>query len=154
MEINKKYFFIASFLLLNLVSCQTKKIITYAKYENLDIEKKKEVDVSLKDVLKHLAKKNNEIVLLFQYNCFYNKRLEINNKYSLDFPKDPNNDHYGQKFKLVKKEEGSIKIKVSNGKEFLIKQKKGFDYIGVCYYEKEDKLYIEYFDYPRILAIE
>lgn len=71
MGINKKIFFIASFLLLNLVSCQTKKIITYAKYENLDTEKKKEVDESLKDVLKHLAKKENEIVLLFQYNCFW-----------------------------------------------------------------------------------
>lgn len=154
MEINKKILFIASFLILNLVSCQTKKIITYAKYENLDMEKKKEVNESLKDVSKHLAKKENEIVLLFQYNCFYNKKLEINDKYSLDFPKEPSNDHYGQKFKLVKKEEGPIKIKLLDGRKFLIDQKKGFDYIGICYYEKEDKLYIEYFDYPRILAIE
>lgn len=154
MKINKKIFFFASFLILNLVSCQTKKIITYAKYENLDTEKKKEVDENLKDILKHLAKKENEIVLLFQYNCFYNKKLEINNKYSLDFPKNSNNDHSGQKFKLIKKEEGTIKIKVSDGKSFLINQKKGFDYIGVCYYEKEDKLYVEYFDYPRILTIE
>ncbi|HCM34216.1 hypothetical protein [Chryseobacterium sp.] len=154
MEINKKAFLILTLLALSFVSCQTKKIITYAKYENLDTKKKQEVDESLKDVLKHLAKKENEIALLFQYNCFYNKKLEINNKYSLDFPKDLNNDHYGQKFKLVKKEEESIKIKISDGREFLIKQKKGFDYIGICYYEKEDKLYVEYFDYPRILAIE
>ncbi|WP_336960145.1 hypothetical protein [Chryseobacterium contaminans] len=154
MKINTKIFFIASFLLLHLVSCQTKKIITYGKYENLDIAKKKEVDENLKDVLAHLAKKENEIVLLFQYNCFYNKKLNINNKYSLDFPKDLNHDHSGQKFKLVKKEEGHIKIDVSDGKHFLIKQKKGFDYIGVCYYEKENKLYVEYFDYPRILVTE
>ncbi|SHM65566.1 hypothetical protein [Chryseobacterium polytrichastri] len=80
--------------------------------------------------------------------------MEINGKYGLDFPKDPNEDHYGQKFKKVKKEEGPIKIKISDMQAFIIKQQKGFDYIGVCYNEKEDKLYIEYFDYPRILRIE
>lgn len=156
MRINSKHvlIFFITISMLSFFSCQTKKIVSYENYKNLDSLRKKEVDGNLNDVLKHLGKKENEIVLLFQYNCFLGEKIEINNGSKLDFPKVLNESHYGQKFSHFRKDIGNIKIELSNGKEFFIQQKKGFDYIGICYYEKEDKLYIEYFDYPRILITE
>ncbi len=154
MEINKKIIFLASFLILSFASCQTKKIISYEKYENLDLEKKAEVDEYLTDAKKLIPKKESEIILMFQYNCFFDKSLKLNNGYETRFPKILNKDHYGQRFAAFEKKIGKIKIKLSDGRKFLIDQKKEFDYIGVCYYEKEDKLYIEYFDYPHMLVLE
>jgi len=156
MRINSKPFliFFVTVLMLSFFSCQTKKIVSYEKYKNLDSSRKKEIDENVDDVLKHIGKKENEIILLFQYNCFLEKKIEINNGSKLEFPKVLNENHYGQKFNHFRKDIGKIKIELSDGKFFVIEQKKEFDYIGICYYEKEDKLYVEYFDYPRILITE
>lgn len=154
MEINKKIFLLVCFLMLNLVSCQTQKIITFEKYENLESEKKAEVDEYFTDAKKLIPKKESEIILMFQYNCFFDKSLELNNGYKTKFPKIPNKNHYGQRFATFEKKFGNIKIKLSDGKKFSINQKDGYDYIGVCYYEKENKLYIEYFNFPHMLVLE
>lgn len=154
MQTKIRLFVILSILIVNLISCQAKKIISFEKYENLDSVRKKEVDGNLKDVLNHIEKKENEIVLLFQYNCFLNKKIQINNGSNLDFPVILNTEHYGQKFYHFKKDLGKIEIKLSDDNFFLIEQIKGYDYIGICYYEKENKLYVEYCDYPRILFEE
>ncbi|MDC8104523.1 hypothetical protein MTQ00_08225 [Chryseobacterium sp. B21-037] len=154
MEINRRIFLIISFFILTLVSCQTKKVILYEKYENLDSEKKSEVDEYLTDAKKLIPKKESEIILMFQYNCFFDKSLKLNNGYETKFPKISNKNHYGQRFAAFEKKNGNIKISLSNGRKFLINQKDGYDYIGVCYNEKESKLYIEYFDYPHMLVLE
>ncbi|MBT2623213.1 hypothetical protein [Chryseobacterium sp. ISL-6] len=154
MEINKKISLIVSFFILALVSCQTKKIISYEKYENLNLEKKAEIDEYLTDAKKLISKKESEIVLMFQYNCFFDKSLKLNNGYETKFPKISNKNHYGQRFATFEKKFGDIKIKLSDGRKFFINQKDGYDYIGVCYYEKENKLYIEYFNYPHMLVLE
>jgi hypothetical protein len=156
MKINSKIFlvFLATILMLNFVSCQTQEIISYEKYEDLDLEKKTEVDEYLPDAKKLRPKKESEIILMFQYNCFFDKSLSLNNGYKTEFPKIPNKNHYGQRFVTFEKKFGKIKIKLSDGRKFLINQKKGYDYIGICYYGKENKLYIEYFNYPHMLILE
>jgi hypothetical protein len=140
-------------LMLSFVSCQTKKIINSTKYENLSSEKKQEVDGYLADAKKMVSKKDNEIVLLFQYNCFFGKKITINNTYTKDFPKS-DKVHYGQSIVNFSKNLGEIKIKLSDGKSFSISQKKGYDYITICYNEKSEILYIHYYDYPKMLIEE
>jgi predicted RND superfamily exporter protein len=155
MRINSKRFlvFFATILMLTFVSCQTKKVINSTKYENLISENKQEVDGYLADAKKMVPKKENEIVLLFQYNCFFGQKIKINNTYTKDFPKS-DKVHYGQSIVNFSKNLGKIKIKLSDGKSFSISQKKGYDYITICYNEKSEILYIHYYDYPKMLIEE
>ncbi|MCA6069221.1 hypothetical protein JI747_018805 [Chryseobacterium sp. RG1] len=149
---NQKKIFFTSLLL--MISCQTKKIISYDKYQTLSFEKKNEVNEYLKDAYKFLPKKEDEVLLMFQYNCFFGKKLTLNNGYSTEFPTSQNKISYGQRFTTFKKNIGNVEINLSNKKTFVIHLKTGFDYIGVCYNEKENKLYIEYFDFPHMLVEE
>ena len=155
MQINNKRFlvFLATILMLTFVSCQTKKVINSTKYENLSSEKKQEVDGYLADAKKMVPKKDNEIVLLFQYNCFFGKNIVVNNTYTKNFPKS-DKVHYGQSIVNFSKNLGKIKIKLSDGKSFSIPQKKDYDYITICYNEKSEILYIHYYDFPKMLIEE
>lgn len=154
MGINKRIFFIVFLFSLIIISCQTKEFINSTKYENLTSEKKKEIDEYISDAKKMISKKDNEIVLMFQYNCFFGNIVTINNTYTKDFPKDPTIIHYGQKIVNYNKDLGKIKIKLSNEKNFSISQKTGYDYITICYNEKSEIIYIHYYDYPKILIEE
>lgn len=155
MEINNKLFFLAGFLALNLVSCQTtKEVVNTTKYESLTRENKLEVDEYILEAKKMVPKKENEIILMFQYNCFFGNTVTVNNTYSKDFPKDSNKVHYGQKIINYDKNLGKIKIRLSDGQSFSISQKKGYDYITICYNEKQETIYIHYYDYPKILIEE
>ncbi len=61
---------------------------------------------------------------MFQYNCFLGGEIEINNGRIVKFPEILNEIHYGQKFIHFKKNIGNIKMKLSNGREFLFNRKK------------------------------
>ena len=136
------------------ISCQTKIVANFDKYENLSLDNKKVVNEYLEEAKKSLAKKDDEVILMFQYNCFFNKTLNINNKFTESFPKQENIIHYGQKSVLLSKKNGNIIITQSDGKKFVIPQKDGYDYINVCYYSKEDKFFIHYYDFPKLLMVE
>lgn len=140
--------------MLNFVSCQTKKVINSTKYENLTPEKKLEIDEYLADAKKMVVKKENEIALLFQYSCFFGKKIIVNDTYIEDFPKSPDKIHYGQKIINYPKSFGEIRIKLSNKKPFSIPQEKGYDYITICYNEELDTLYIHYYNFPKMLIEE
>lgn len=146
-------FFILSFLMLNFASCQTKKVINMTKYENLTLEKKLEVDEYIDDAKKLMTNNKNEVVLLFQYNCFFGKKIIVNNIYSKDFPRSKT-IHYGQGIVNFSKKLGKIRLKISDGKYFIIPQKKGYDFITICYNEGIDTIYIHYYDYPKMLIGE
>lgn len=154
MEINNKIFLILSLIALSFVSCQTKKVVNLTKYESLTLEKKQEVDEYLPDAKKIVIKKENEIALMFQYNCFFGKKITVNNIYTKDFPKSPDKIHYGQRIINYSKDLGKIKINLSDGKRFSIPQKLGYDYITICYNEKLETLYIHYYDFPKMLVEE
>ena len=154
MEINKKTFLLLTLLALSFVSCQTKEVINLTKYESLTLESKQEVDEYLSDAKKIVIKKENEIALMFQYNCFFGKKITVNNIYTKDFPESPGKIHYGQRIVNFSKDLGKIKIKLSNRKEFSIPQKPGYDYITICYNEKSEILYIHYYDFPKMLVEE
>ena len=149
---NKKLFFI-SILMLSFVSCQTNKIINSTKYENLNLEKKREVDEFLPDAKKLMTKKENEIALMFQYNCFFGKKITINDTYTKDFP-ESGKIHYGQSIVNFSKSLGKIKINLSDGKKISIPQKKGYDYITICYNQETAIVYIHYYDFPKMLVEE
>ncbi|WP_278378510.1 hypothetical protein [Chryseobacterium arthrosphaerae] len=154
MKINN-YLIAMFFLLLAInISCQTKKIINFDKYETLSREDKKIVKQYIEETKNHISKKDEEIILMFQYNCFFNKTLNINNKLTESFPKKQDVVHYGQKFVHIPKNVGNITINQSDGKKITILQKKGYDYITVCYYEKEDTFFIHYYDFPKLLIVE
>jgi len=155
MQISSKRYlvFFATILILSFVSCQTEKVINSTKYENLSLQKKQEVDGYLIDAKKMVLKNENEIVLLFQYNCFLGKKIIVNNTYAKDFPKS-DKVHYGQSIVNFSKNLGAIKIKLSDGKNFSIPQKKNYDYITICYNQKSEILYIHYNDFPKMLIEE
>ncbi len=140
--------------MLSFVSCQTKEVINSTKYENLTPEMKQEVDEYLIDAKKVVIKKENEIALMFQYNCFFGKKITVNNIYTKDFPKSPNKIHYGQRIVNFSKDLGKIKIKLSDGKSFSISQRLGYDYITICYNEDSKILYVHYYDFPKMLVEE
>ncbi|MPS73189.1 MAG: hypothetical protein E2590_08575 [Chryseobacterium sp.] len=144
------------FLLLGFlfVSCQTKVVTNFDKYENLSVDDKKEVNQYLEEAKKTISKRDDEIILLFQYNCFFNETLTINNKFVESFPKQANTIHYGQKQIRFPKNIGDIEITQSDGKKIVIPQKIGYDYITICYYKKEDKFFIHYYDFPKFLIVE
>lgn len=54
----------------SFISCQTKIVTNFDKYENLSLDNKKVVNEYLEDAKKSLAKKDDETILMFQYNCF------------------------------------------------------------------------------------
>ncbi|WP_419869387.1 hypothetical protein [Chryseobacterium sp. CT-SW4] len=155
MQINTKrlLIFFTTILMLSSVSCQSHMIINSTKYENLNLEKRQEVDGYLLDAKKMLSKKDDEIILMFQYNCFLGQKISINNTYTKDFPKT-NKIHYGQSIVNFPKKIGKIKINMSNGKSFSISQKKDYDYITICHNEKTGNIYIHYYDFPKILVEE
>ena len=155
MQISSKRFliFFATILILSFVSCQTGKVINSTKYENLSLQKKQEVDGYLIDAKKMAPKNENEIVLLFQYNCFLGKTIIVNNIYTKDFPKS-DKVHYGQSIVNFSKNLGAIKIKLSGRKNFSIPQKKNYDYITICFNQKSEILYIHYYDFPKMLIEE
>ncbi|WP_336687735.1 hypothetical protein [Chryseobacterium bernardetii] len=144
-------FFLSGFL---FVSCQTRIVTNFDKYENLSVDDKKEVNQYLEEAKKSISKHNDEIILMFQYNCFFDETLTINNKFIESFPKQENIIHYGQKQIHFPKNMGNIKIIQSNGKKITIPQKEGYDYITVCYYKKEDKFFIHYYDFPKLSIVE
>lgn len=154
MEINKKTFLILSVLALIFVSCQTKKVVNFTKYQNLALENKQEVDEYLTDAKKIVIKKENEIILMFQYNCFFGKEIMFNNIYTKNFPKSPDKIDYGQRIINFSKSLGKIKIKLSDGKTFSISPKLGYDYITICYNEELKTLYVHYYDFPKMLVEE
>jgi len=156
MQINRKLFliFFLTVLILNLFSCQTKEVISLTKYQNLTSQNKQEINEYLEDAKKIVSKKDNEIALMFQYNCFFGKEITVNNIYNKDFPKIPGKADYGQRIVNYAKSLGKIKIKLSNGKRFLLSQKIGYDYITICYNEKSEVLYIHYYDFPKMLIEE
>lgn len=141
------------FILLNFISCQTKRVINTTSYANLTSDKKIEVDSYLLDAKKLVIKEENEIVLLFQYNCFLGQEITINDVYKKDFP-NVSKIHYGQTIMNFAKGLDKIKIKISNGKIFSIAQKMGYDYINLCYNEKLETFYIHYYDFPKMLVEE
>ncbi|WP_412850844.1 hypothetical protein ACL0VS_02415 [Chryseobacterium sp. PMSZPI] len=145
------FLFLFSFL---FVSCQTKITTNFDKYENLALVDKKEVNQYLEEAKESISKKENEIILMFQYNCFFDKTLEINSKFIESFPKKENIVHYGQKFIHFPKNLGNIVITQSDGKKIVIPPKDGYDYIAICYYNKEDKFFIHYYDFPKLLVVE
>ncbi|MDQ1804136.1 hypothetical protein RAH57_09060 [Chryseobacterium sp. CKR4-1] len=153
MQILNKLFFLSILLALNFVSCQSKMVVDSTSYKNLDSEKKQDVDEYLTDAKKMIPKKETEIILMFQYNCFFQKKITINNRYTKEFPKT-DKIHYGQSTVNFSKKLGKIKIKLSNGKYFTILQKKGYDYITICYNEQYETIYIHYYDFPKILIEE
>jgi hypothetical protein len=124
------------------------------KYENLSLDDKKEVNQYLEKVKKSISKKDDEVILMLQYNCFFDKTLNVNNKFTESFPRKENTIHYGQKFIHISKNTGDIIIKQSDGKKVRIPQKSGYDYISVCYYNKEDRFFIHYYDFPKFLMVE
>ncbi|MBO4232707.1 hypothetical protein FO675_00025 [Riemerella anatipestifer] len=140
--------------LLTIVSCQSKKVINFTKYKNITQGDKQEINKYILEAEKMISKKENEIILMFQYNCFFEYVVTVNNIYKKDFPKDPDKIHYGQKIINYNKDLGKIKIKLSDGQNFSILQKKGYDYITICYNKKTEKIYIHYYDYPKILIEE
>lgn len=154
MRINNKQLLFSIAIFINSISCETKKVINTTKYENLVVEKRQEVDEYLQDAKKSVIKKENEIALMFQYNCFFGKNIVINNIYTQDFPKSPNKIHYGQKIINYPKSFGKIKVELSNGKHFSIPQKKGYDYITICYNEEREILYTHYYNFPKMLVEE
>lgn len=131
-----------------------KRVINSTKYQDLTSENRKEVDEYLEDSKKIISKKDKEIALMFQYNCFFGKRITINDTYNKDFPKSSDKIHYGQGIVNYSKSLGKIKIKLSDGKRFSVFQKKGYDYITICYNEKSEILYIHYYDFPKMLVEE
>lgn len=144
-------FFLLSFL---FVSCQIKIITNFNKYENLSLADKKEVNQYLEEAKKSISKKEDEIILMFQYNCFFDKVLDVNGKFTESFPQKENTIHYGQKFINFSKSIGNISITQSDGKRIVIPQKEGYDYISICYYNKGDKFFIHYYDFPKLLIVE
>lgn len=118
------------------------------------MDDKKEVNQYLEEAKKSISKHNDEIILMFQYNCFFDETLTINNKFIESFPKQENIIHYGQKQIHFPKNMDNIKIIQSNGKKITIPQKEGYDYITVCYYKKEDKFFIHYYDFPKLSIVE
>ncbi|AZB32788.1 hypothetical protein [Chryseobacterium bernardetii] len=106
------------------VSCQTRIVTNFDKYENLSVDDKKEVNQYLEEAKKSISKHNDEIILMFQYNCFFDETLTINNKFIESFPKQENIIHYGQKQIHFPKNMGNIKIIQSDGKKLLFLKKK------------------------------
>ncbi|WP_345988308.1 hypothetical protein AAEU33_14510 [Chryseobacterium sp. Chry.R1] len=152
MKINKLLYFV-TIIIFSLASCQTKKIISSTKYEDLPLEKKNEIDEYITDAKKMISKKTDEIALMFQYNCFFNKKVNINNTYVKEFPK-ADKIHYGQSIVNFSKSLGKINIELSNGISFSISQKPGYDYITICHNEKSQTVYIHYYDFPKLLIEE
>ncbi|AZB11509.1 hypothetical protein EG344_23070 [Chryseobacterium sp. G0162] len=148
-----KLLYSSALLMFSLVSCQTKDVINSTKYASLTLEKKREIDEYIADAKKMIPKKEDEIVLMFQYNCFFDKKIIINDIYTKEFPKS-NKIHYGQSIVNFSKNLGKIKIKLSDGVAFSIPQKKGYDYITICHNEKLQTIYIHYYDFPKILVEE
>ncbi|MEJ5103882.1 hypothetical protein [Chryseobacterium sp. MYb328] len=148
-----KVMLLISILSLSFVSCQTKKVINYTRYEELTFEKKQEADDYLLDARKLMSNKESEIALMFQYNCFLDKSITVNNIYSKKFPKT-DNVHYGQSVVNFSKKLGKIKVKISDGNSFSISQKKGFDYITICYNKSSETIYIHYYNFPKLLVEE
>ena len=148
-----KVIFLILVLLLNFVSCQTKKVINYTRYEELTLEKKQEIDEYLIDAKKLMSNKKDEIALMFQYNCFFDKSITVNNIYSKDFPRT-NKVHYGQSIVNFSKKLGKIKVKISDGNSFSISQKKGYDYVTICYNSLLQTIYIHYYNFPKLLIEE
>ncbi|WP_160137570.1 hypothetical protein [Chryseobacterium sp. c4a] len=153
MQIHNKLFFLSILLTLSFVSCQSKRVVNSTLYENLNAEKKMEVDEYLSDAKDMIPKKESEIVLMFQYNCFFEEKMIINNFYTKEFPRT-NKIHYGQSIVNFSKNLGKINISLSSGKSFSILQKKGYDYITVCYNKQNETIYIHYYNFPKMLMEE
>ena len=99
MEINKKTFLILPFLGLSFISCQTKEVINFTKYESLTLDSKQEVDEYLPDAKKivinydfknwHVVlNKKNEITFLSPIpisgcmkSILMNKKLKFSDSY-------------------------------------------------------------------------
>jgi len=138
-----------SLLMLFTISCSN--VITLKKtYNSLQKTEKQQVDSYLENANEIFDKKNNEVVLIFQYNCFSGKKIKINNKKEINFQKE-GDKLYFQQISKINKDEGGVNITM--GKEKVhIRFIKDYDYILVCYYEQEKKWNLIYHNYPKIIV--
>ncbi|SHM65598.1 hypothetical protein [Chryseobacterium polytrichastri] len=156
MRINKNIFLTISLLVVNLISCQSKKVYTN-NFDKLSIEKKQEVKTYLDEFNKTYPKKDNEIILMLSYECFLNKSVIINKKISKSFNEDKiHGGHLGKTaiITLEKNLKRKIELSFSDGKKVKFSLKDNYDYISICYSVPANEWYIEYYDYPQLYFSE
>lgn len=132
------------FFVFFLSNCQSNRILSYKKYQDLPQDKKEEVNLYLKKFPDSFIKNKKQIVLMLSYECFLNQTVTINKNIKRTFTELKNGDHFGKTIFVYHDKEDSkqIDIEISGGKKVSFFPKEGYNFISICYGEKMKEWYI------------